>query len=779
MYLIAGRGRKGTGSSKSQNPHSSPAAPATPPAPTESHESDSFDIGGLDIGHDSDSDGADTGFDDADLSDPDLLGELEAMRREMGLREPPSTAIATRKQRDSSKAYITSQPSQGALDVHSPVEFDHDEEDRAVESVTVTEDDMNDPELLSELAQFSSPPGTAPAEQPSTARTITEPRRQNSSSGVTIEALKERHQEFKGLALAAKRNGDMNQAREMLVQMKSIQTAIDQAQSGTTASAGTLALEKPRTQQPVVTSGEANTQTQQMQSTGNSGSLNKSTAPATNTSKKPPRPQAPSTAAHSKAVSAPKKPQRVDPGTLENIELQNSEFGDLATSFAAMNQKLESQVSEATKLAAYFLKTGEKTLALDFHRLKKRSAADLAAVVSLEANGKRLPPPFLHREVQWTMPVEQRRDISVSELQVAVKRVFSDGDLASTLGGKMDFFVQWESGWPRDKNIKGYTRTIKYKEFESDGGDVDVGYTHNVEFVDRHFMRPLQRWIERGKLTVELYKYMGIIWGSQLVGRASVPLLDLRTRSEVSKLVEIKAVSDGAGRAGKPFIGGPIFVDVAARLRLPLTNKAELVEHSERWIYLDNQDIGGSKQAQMAAAPATPEQPLQGQTDPDVNDDSAKRDDSLSGQGQTGVLAQQTKDAPPTNTSENDKQSVDGISEQMDSIETTVSNAVLEMELQLIPERVQNASDTEQASVLHDLEAAIKLRMSVVAAQVGAGALTVQEYMDSVTKELQQATQWALAAKKSGRKDLALRALKRVKAMRNELEEMKAAMSAE
>ncbi|KAJ2847551.1 hypothetical protein GGI22_005942, partial [Coemansia erecta] len=298
-------------------------------------------------------------------------------------------------------------------------------------------------------------------------------------------------------------------------------------------------------------------------------------------------------------------------------------------------------------------------------------------------------------------------------------------------------------------------------------------------FVDRHYMRPLQRWIERGKLTVELYKYMGIIWGSQLVGRASMPLLDLRTRSEVSQLVEIKPVSDGAGRAGKPFVGGPIFVDVAARLRLPLTNKAELVEHSERWIYLDDQDIGGNKQAQMAAAPATPGQPLQEQADPDVNDDPAKKDDNLSGQEHTGVSAQRTENAPPANASETDSQSVDGISEQMDSIETTVSNAVLEMELQLIPERVRNASDPEQASVLHDLETAIKLRMSVVAAQVGAGVLTVQEYMDSVTKELQQATQWALAAKKGGRKDLALRALKRVKAMRSELEEMKTAMSAE
>ncbi|KAJ2740830.1 hypothetical protein H4S06_006015, partial [Coemansia sp. BCRC 34490] len=123
----------------------------------------------------------------------------------------------------------------------------------------------------------------------------------------------------------------------------------------------------------------------------------------------------------------------------------------------------------------------------------------------------------------------------------------------------------------------------------------------------------------------------------------------------------------------------------------------------------------------------------------------------------------------------------DKIAELMDSMEGTVSNAVLEMELQQIPERMKAAGtgDTEQTGLLREMETAIKLRMSVVAAQVGAGTLTIQDYMESVKREVQQATQWALAAKRGGRRDLALRALRRVKAMRKELEEMQEAMGAE
>ncbi|KAJ2765806.1 hypothetical protein GGI18_006137, partial [Coemansia linderi] len=296
-----------------------------------------------------------------------------------------------------------------------------------------------------------------------------------------------------------------------------------------------------------------------------------------------------------------------------------------AMSFSAMKAELESQVAKASRLATYFLKSGDKTSALEFHRLKKRAATDLATVGSYEANGRLLPPPFLHRDVKWTAPVEQRRDISASELQIAIKRMVSDGDLAATLGAKSDFYLQWELGWPRDKGHKAYTRTVKYAEFESSCGDVDVGHSRNVDFVDRNHTRPLIRWLDRGRLTIDLYKYMGLLWGSRLVGRASLPLSALRTKSEVAALLEIKAGSDALGRTSKPLPGGPVFVDLAVRLRLPLSNKPESESHVERWIYVESQEeqqqyhepntANTQPQPDVAAAaeqanPSMPQQPV-------------------------------------------------------------------------------------------------------------------------------------------------------------------------
>ncbi|KAJ2332649.1 hypothetical protein GGH92_008861, partial [Coemansia sp. RSA 2673] len=303
-------------------------------------------------------------------------------------------------------------------------------------------------------------------------------------------------------------------------------------------------------------------------------------------------------------------------------------------------------------------------------------------------------------------------------------------------------------GWPRDKPRKAYTRTVKYSEFEASSGDVHVAYRHNVEFVDRQLMRPLQRWLDRGKLTVELYKYMGLFWGSQLVGRASLPLADLRTKSEVAALLEIKASSDALSRAGKPLPGGPVFVDVAALLRLPLSNKPEVVSHVERWIQFEE------CQLPQFDSPTTPAQPA----------------DSI------GSKSEPVPSGPVLSPPATVDTGADDIAALLDAMDDVVSNAVLELELLQLPARMQEARGQEAASQLRDLDAAIKLRMSVVAAQVGAGTLSIQDYMAGVSNELAQAKQWAMAAKKAGRKDLALRALKRVKAMQGELDEMKAAM---
>ncbi|KAJ2061469.1 hypothetical protein GGI17_003044 [Coemansia sp. S146] len=785
MYLIAGRSSRASGAGGSQRSRGNESTP-TPSGRDHSSLEYSFDDGIGEYGHEPyDFDGSDdvADVDDGDYNDPELLSQLEALRAEMGLSAP----APRQKPEEPVVAYAQPQP---------PPAHDtgFEDDDNAINNVEVTEEDMADPLLLSELSKLtpsgaSAPPATAAAASKTTSAETGLPAIQPSAVGsdgeATLEALTARQQQLKTSALAAKRQGDMDRARELLIQMKEVQASMKLLQSSQQIVVDVASSLAPETSRPDPS--ETISARLAAQSSANSPTLSRARdAPeravqAPRSNKSTPRQLATDVAA-----------AKAQPRLVLDDEIRPSK--DEAMSFAAMRAELESQVAKASRLATYFLKAGDKPAALEFHRLKKRAATDLATVSSYEANGRSLPPPFRYKDVKWTAPVEQRRDISASELQIAIKRMVSDGDLAATLGGHSDFYMQWELGWPRDKGHKAYTRTMTYAEFESSCGDLDVGYRCNVDFVDRQHTRPLLRWLERGRLTVELYKYMGLLWGSRLVGRASLPLSELRTKSEAAALLEIKAGSDALGRTSKPLPGGPVFIDLAARLRLPLSNKPESESHVERWIYVESQEqqqqrhepASVSNRPQPAVAsepdkPSTPQQPVT--TEPAIEATDTNTKQAVS---EAGAQVKEDPPLPGKSDSSNSKRqpadddtSADDIATMLDTVDGLFSNATLELELAQLPARLSEAKDKETASQIRDLEAAIKLRMSIIAAQVGAGVLSIQDYMDSVSTELSQAKEWALTANRSGRKDLALRALKRVKAMQGELSDMKAAMDAE
>ncbi|KAJ2382968.1 hypothetical protein GGI05_005478, partial [Coemansia sp. RSA 2603] len=651
--------------------------------------------------------------------------EFEALRAEMGHTERQRPLPALPKSNRVEQGHLASahqgSDSEAGL-VNAPEHIEaFDEDDQALDNVVVTEEDMNDPLLLAELSKIF---GESQKHVPESAKValnteehtadkqpereleakskeeeVSDTRADDTQNAEKLRVLAERETQFKAAALAAKRAGNMESARRMLVQMKDTQSAIKILESGQSLPPGYTIPAQP--QLPVAEAKHAPVP-----------------APPKIPSKKA-EPKLP------KHANIPAAPRNAEPRLREIAsDSRGQGFEEIATSFAAMKSRLESQAKEATRLSAYFLKAGDKPTALEFHRLKKRAVADIASVTSFEANGRTLPPPFLHREVQWTAPDEQqRRDISASEMQVSIGRVVSNGELAVTLGGQSDFFIQWESSWPRDRGLKAYTRTIKYKEFEESQGDLDIGYSRNVEFVDRNVIRPLVRWAERGKLVIELYKYMGILWGSQLIGRASLPLAGLRTKAEVAGLVEIKAVSSSLARTERSLPGGPVFVDVAARLRLPLSNKPEMVVHSERWIYIDTQQQQQNQEQVVArvqpqgpvvttateaisavddTVPDTlgvrmPEQQVTNVQPPLPQDVSPQKPpvsavEPVAAQTSSGAIAHEK----PEPDSE-----VDDIAAHLDSMESVLSNAVLEFELLQIPARMREAHGNK--SVVLDL----------------------------------------------------------------------------
>ncbi|KAJ2170140.1 hypothetical protein GGH16_003531, partial [Coemansia sp. RSA 560] len=617
-----------------------------------------------------------------------------------------------------------------------------------------------------------------------------------------LRQLTARQAEFKQAALTAKRLRHMDVARDMLVQMKAVQTAAEAVGAGRPLPQGFVIPEKPvvvSVEQPALKVTQPPEPASVSQPT-----ISKPAATTPKPVKATPQPV--------KATPQPVKatPQPVKATTPTTTHTTNAmpithksiATPDLTCSIASLEEQLHAQATEATRLAALFLRTGDKAKALDFHRRRKQAAADAATVATLAANGQ-APPPILHSAVRWTEAAEQRRDIGAGQLQIRVERVFSAGDLSATLGSACDFYVQWTLPWPRDKASRGCTSTLRYRDFDAARGDLHVAYAHNIDMIDRRDTRPLVRWADRAKLTVELYKYMGLLWGSQLIGRAVMPLAALRTRTECSAVVEIEAVKGALSRPGRPLPGGPLFVDVAVSLRLPLSNQPETVEHEERWIYIDVQRMSQShsgpedvvseppKSVDVTSEPPKLVKEVGEQKEaigasskqPTPTEPTSKQSNAIESTSKQTTSTEPTSKQPEPNTKVQPVPeaatadiTMDELEVQLDTMDGVVSNAVLELELAQIPARIKATGDAD--GHLQDLESSIQLRMTVVGALVGAGTLTIQMYMDSVASEMAQARRWALTAKRSGRNDLAVRALQRMKAMQSELSEMKAAMEA-
>ncbi|KAJ2433661.1 hypothetical protein GGF42_009357, partial [Coemansia sp. RSA 2424] len=182
MYLIAGRSRKAS--------RDSPAA---------RDQGDSFD-GGIEDYDFGVSDGAAEGDDDSDdngcdsgAEDPELLTQLEALRAEMG---PPASSRKGEqpRRRKSQLMLLADQPDTGFED-----------EDRAIDNVDVTEEDMADPLLLAELSSLAvsgAPPAAKPAATEPASLAATSAAGSDGES--MLEALAAHQQQLKASALAAK-----------------------------------------------------------------------------------------------------------------------------------------------------------------------------------------------------------------------------------------------------------------------------------------------------------------------------------------------------------------------------------------------------------------------------------------------------------------------------------------------------------------------------------------------------------------------------------------------
>lgn len=367
-----------------------------------------------------------------------------------------------------------------------------------------------------------------------------------SIDGSMATSIQKRLVEFKQAALAAKKQGNLVRAKEMIMQSKKLEEVLN-----------ALAVGEPLPQGfslPVVVSSHP-----------------------------------------IKIKSQDTKPIEIVPVSTQAASQNTSDlFGHLVT-------RLTFQVALATRIAAQYFKRGQKDLALEFHKRKKRAETDLDSLASLKQvyelnQSKGIPPPFTFFYQDMTYEIVQTNDdVEMDEVEIRIDGAF-DLNHRDVSSQDIECCVSFDFGWPSAEDTtlpegKGETQV------HGKTANPVFGFKKRIKITRT---KPFQRFLERRKATFELFHVKSGLFGLMsrrvALGKAVVKLDALLTRCEVHQVFPVMDVANPRKATGAT-------LEVWIRMRAPLVN-TDVQTNTERWL---NVEFGSSF---VSATPSGPKQPI-------------------------------------------------------------------------------------------------------------------------------------------------------------------------
>ncbi|KAF9960873.1 hypothetical protein BGZ72_005543 [Mortierella alpina] len=695
------------------------------------------------------------------------------------------------------------------------------------DETSIDEDADGDTTMADQAAP--SRPGTKPAKR------LEELPKKNDKD--LLQRLQTREGQYKRAALEAKRAGDMVLAGERLKTYKSLQAWIRLVEAG-----GFLDLELyPIPDEPSASTAPVKPDGDRVRAPA---SVAAPSASAASSSK--PSTDAPSTYAPPISSPAPEATTQVSSSIAEasaddlrsgsnvrcggGIEFRqlapDDDFQIVSSSGADTYDMLESQLESQIKMCAttcqYYYLAGDKQTALEFHKLNKTFKTDLVSLQSYRSHGKKAPA-FHFQDVRFELEVGFYQEIGLNDLSLSIIRAW-DLSHKDVQPSDIEAYVVWDLGWPTENMAgagsgKGTSPTVK----KTPKPDFNYSKTLGIER-----SRAFQRFVERRKVTFEVWHYRGMLWKDYLLGRAQVPLQALLNHSEINEIIPLVDPATRRNTGGK--------IEVRIRLQRPLL-KPEIAVKEEKWLVIDEFNSGGlGFPSPISAAPASRSggSPTSGRTGTPVGKPTKATTAASTGRapgtaptvsspaptsasGRTPTLAvsqespkpvgpapvpasaapRQISPAPgspaakakpassapsPAAATEQDESESDKALNELNNVEILVSNTVLEHEIQEAQRLIHDAKavgNSEAAEEHQDRLTQLEIKMKLLVLQVQTGQLTMEAYCKAVNDRIVQDKKLAIELKKLGMVPEAKRALARSKIMAQEMKEVEEAMAAQ
>ncbi|KAF9927023.1 hypothetical protein BGZ67_007793 [Mortierella alpina] len=501
-----------------------------------------------------------------------------------------------------------------------------------------------------------------------------------------------------------------------------------------------------------------------------------------------------------------------------------------ADTYDMLESQLESQIKMCATTCQYYYLAGDKQTALEFHKLNKTFKTDLVSLQSYRSHGKKAPA-FHFQDVRFELEVGFYQEIGLNDLSLSIIRAW-DLSHKDVQPSDIESYVVWDLGWPTENMAgagsgKGTSPTVK----KTPKPDFNYSKTLGIER-----SRAFQRFVERRKVTFEVWHYRGMLWKDYLLGRAQVPLQALLNHSEINEIIPLVDPTTRRNTGGK--------IEVRIRLQRPLL-KPEIAVKEEKWLVIDEFNSGGlGFPSPISAAPAARlgGSPVSGRagtpvgkttkatavastsqtapnTAPAISSPAAA---SVSGRAPTlaaskespkpaassgqqaapspapapaaprqlspapGSSAEKAKPASsapsPAAETEQDESASDKALNELNNVEILVSNTVLEHEIEEAQRLIHDAKavgNNEGAEEYQDRLTQLEIKMKLLVLQVQTGQLTMEAYCQAVNARILKDKKLAIELKKLGMVPEAKRALARSKIMTQEMKEVEEAMAAQ
>ncbi|OZJ02625.1 hypothetical protein BZG36_03831 [Bifiguratus adelaidae] len=457
-----------------------------------------------------------------------------------------------------------------------------------------------------------------------------------------------------------------------------------------------------------------------------------------------------------------------------------------AQTFEGLAQQLERQKDVCHNLSLQERRTGTYTGESPYKALMNTFSANLATLASMEAHRKSLPQ--FHYQAASYRYKTIHADVALNEMIVEITKATGLGIL-EVPGKDVEAFVTFDmGGWPPEGSPqaslgKGETRVA------ARGPNAVFNYRCSMP-INRN-NRAFHRYIQRKKATFSVfhnaYSY-GFFRRPVFLGKVAVELDGLQSRSS------IEVSSEKLVDANRKRTGGTL--DLRILLREPLSGE-DVSQKLENWLIIDEFDNG--IQALLEAAKLIPQghaSSIRSQSSPSSPPPAqSSRSSEASNHPpstapavtkpstsspvkpiQPEPVSQQNKPASASSTVE-PKNDLESAIEEFNSVDSLVSNMVLEHEVGLVDAQIAacTSKSLPVPEEIADRKQALDIKINLLVIQVQTGQLTMDAYLRQVESRIARDIQLALLFKKAGNLELAARAMKRRKIMQEEVDEVKQA----